>query len=204
MFKEGVKMNLTPRQVAAKKTKQCIIKTATDLFMTNGYKQTSTREIANRCGITQPNLYHHFANKQVIYLAVIESLTDQVKIGMHDILQQQTSVKSRLVEMVVFLIEEHPTNLFGMLDDMSNEVDEQYHYQLYQLFQTTYQEPFRKLLSESDWEQPGDITLNEAVTFILYNVSALMSIDRRYHTESTREQVEKMVDMMLFGIVKKK
>ena len=64
--------------------------------MTNGYKQTSTREIANRCGITQPNLYHHFANKQVIYLAVIESLTDQVKIGMHDILQSN----KRLLKVV--------------------------------------------------------------------------------------------------------
>lgn len=47
-----------------KDTQQKILKEATDLFMSKGYLGTSTREIAQKVGITQPNLYHYFGDKE--------------------------------------------------------------------------------------------------------------------------------------------
>ena len=39
-------------------TRQLILQTAEVHFMRDGYKGTSTRQIAKEIGITQPNLYH--------------------------------------------------------------------------------------------------------------------------------------------------
>lgn len=43
--------------------RQRIIDAAEQLFMLQGFAATSTRQIAEKVGITQPNLYYHFPNK---------------------------------------------------------------------------------------------------------------------------------------------
>lgn len=48
-----------------------IIAYATELFMTQGYLATSTRQIAKGLHITQPAIYHHFKNKEEIYVEVL-------------------------------------------------------------------------------------------------------------------------------------
>ncbi|WP_339099583.1 TetR/AcrR family transcriptional regulator, partial [Enterococcus sp. DIV0849a] len=61
-----------------KNTRAKIIQVATRLFMDNGYQSTSTRQIAQLAEVTQPNLYHHFKNKEEVYVGVIESLLSDV------------------------------------------------------------------------------------------------------------------------------
>src|SRR5215475_12836954 len=42
------------------------------LFGAAGYRGTSLRDIAARCGLTHPGLLHHFPTKQSLLLAVLE------------------------------------------------------------------------------------------------------------------------------------
>ncbi len=49
-------------------TRHQILEVASSLFMNHGFLATSTRKIATEVGITQPNLYHHFRNKEEIYV----------------------------------------------------------------------------------------------------------------------------------------
>lgn len=60
-------------------TKQIILHEAGELFMERGFQATSTREIAEKAEITQPNLYYHFKTKEDIYIAVLEELSSEVK-----------------------------------------------------------------------------------------------------------------------------
>lgn len=46
--------------------------------MQQGYQATSTRQIAEAVGITQPNLYYHFKGKEAIYYEVMVSLAQEV------------------------------------------------------------------------------------------------------------------------------
>ncbi len=52
------------RKADLERTRQIILSVASELFMTKGFKNTSTREIALKANITQPNLYHHFKIKK--------------------------------------------------------------------------------------------------------------------------------------------
>ncbi|MFF5292670.1 TetR/AcrR family transcriptional regulator [Paractinoplanes globisporus] len=49
-----------------------ILDQATALFGESGYRGTSLREIAARCGISHPGLLHHFPTKESLLLAVLQ------------------------------------------------------------------------------------------------------------------------------------
>ena len=50
---------------------EAILAEARRLFRQNGFKGTSTREIAEAAGLRQPSLFHYFKNKNEIFRAVV-------------------------------------------------------------------------------------------------------------------------------------
>ncbi len=55
-------------------TKERILKEATELFSTHGYKATSVRKIAAAVGIRESALYNHFKNKEEIFLTIAQKI----------------------------------------------------------------------------------------------------------------------------------
>ena len=53
-------------------SRKAILIAAADVFAENGYRGTSLTEIANRVGMTQPGLLHHFNTKDQLLLAVVQ------------------------------------------------------------------------------------------------------------------------------------
>jgi AcrR family transcriptional regulator len=45
-----------------------------ELFAERGFSAVSMRDIARSAGITQAAIYHHFANKEDLYIAALEHL----------------------------------------------------------------------------------------------------------------------------------
>ncbi len=58
-------------------TKQKILDKALELFSAQGYDAVSVGEIARAVGIKAPSLYNHFASKQAIFDALVESTAAQ-------------------------------------------------------------------------------------------------------------------------------
>ena len=52
--------------------RQHLISTALELFASQGYEGTTTREIAQRSGVTEAIIFRHFPTKEDLYWAVIE------------------------------------------------------------------------------------------------------------------------------------
>ncbi|MCQ4118636.1 TetR/AcrR family transcriptional regulator [Rhodococcus tibetensis] len=63
---------LTSQRRPGRTTPEEILDAAGELFTTKGFAATSTREIADMVGIRQASLYHHFANKEEILVALLE------------------------------------------------------------------------------------------------------------------------------------
>lgn len=55
-------------------TRERILRAASELFLNYGYNGTSTRDIADQVGISQPGLYRHFESKAAILLAIADAL----------------------------------------------------------------------------------------------------------------------------------
>ncbi|MDI2129026.1 TetR/AcrR family transcriptional regulator [Yinghuangia seranimata] len=54
-----------------------IIEQAMALFGEAGYRGTSMRELAARCGMSHPGLIHHFPSKEALLLAVLEARDEE-------------------------------------------------------------------------------------------------------------------------------
>ena len=59
--------------------KEQILQFATEAFSRDGYDRVTVKQLADRCGITEPAVYRHFESKDAIYVAVLESLPKRLR-----------------------------------------------------------------------------------------------------------------------------
>jgi AcrR family transcriptional regulator len=59
-------------------TRERVIRAATELFAANGYDGTSTEAVLQASGVSRGSLYHHFANKEALFMAVLEAMQMRV------------------------------------------------------------------------------------------------------------------------------
>ncbi len=69
-------MVIDGRSARGHATKELIRDTAMDMFIESGFKATSLRDIAVRCGITHPGLLYHFRTKEALLMAVLQRRDD--------------------------------------------------------------------------------------------------------------------------------
>lgn len=187
-------------------TRTKILDASRDLFMEKGYRSVSTREIAVIAGITQPALYHHFKDKEMLYLEVVKQLTTSIQADMSELTEKNLPLEESLNEMVIMLIEKHPTNILLMIHDILNELKEENQFLLYTLWRDTYLRPFERVFEQFEEKgelQSGIIALR-AARFFLSAISPLFSEMSKFETaEPTSVRVAETIDFILFGLCKK-
>ncbi|MBI5280917.1 MAG: TetR/AcrR family transcriptional regulator [Candidatus Solibacter usitatus] len=65
------------QRLSSSKRRAAIVATAVDLFARNGFRGTTTRELASAVGVSEPVLYQHFATKRELYTAIVEQMVAQ-------------------------------------------------------------------------------------------------------------------------------
>lgn len=86
------------RQEQEGSTNEFILKTASSLFMENGYEAVSLQQIAKVCGVTKASIYYHFENKAQLFTAAVTAMMEKAQSSSQQIMQQQDmSLYDRLV-----------------------------------------------------------------------------------------------------------
>jgi AcrR family transcriptional regulator len=62
----------------AASTRAKIVSTARRLFAVNGYEATSTEAVLAESQVSRGALYHHFANKEALFAAVLEAVEEDI------------------------------------------------------------------------------------------------------------------------------
>lgn len=62
------------REEKSERSRRQVLDAALYLFAHQGFRATSVREIAERAGVSIGNLYHHFADKEAIFKALLAEL----------------------------------------------------------------------------------------------------------------------------------
>lgn len=78
-----------------------ILKAAIDLFSENGFERTTVDEIAARANVGKGTIYLYFANKEQIFIAIIESGIQYILNRMNEILNQSGDFQERFQELLM-------------------------------------------------------------------------------------------------------
>lgn len=94
-------------------TRQRILSEAGKLFVSRGYHGVSMREVALAVGVTKPALYHHYADKETLFVAILEdSVGDLERIIVQ--MRQQPDLRSQLRSLVGSLLAQSPDHWVGL------------------------------------------------------------------------------------------
>lgn len=66
------------------------------LFITDGFAAVSTRQICAAAGVTQPTMYHHFGNKEALFLAVVQNWLAALYHGIDAAIAHGTTIAEQL------------------------------------------------------------------------------------------------------------
>lgn len=91
--------------VEHEKRKKEILENALDVFVEEGYADTTFQKIADRCGITRTILYLYFKNKREVFMFSIKRFTEKLETEIRAIVQADsaasTDTLARLAELVM-------------------------------------------------------------------------------------------------------
>lgn len=193
------------REAQLEKTHQAILDAARTLFLSHGYQGTSTRDIAKAVGITQPALYHHFDDKEVIYLQVIKTVGGEIKAGIDAVNQSSAALSAgeRLVKITQVLTDAHPRDIFTIIHSSFGELKPANMRQLGMIFQTDYVRPIESYFKSKDVELRRDIQPEAAAEFYITSLSPLFSKFHRIGgADLTQEEhIRLLLDLILHGLV---
>ena len=176
-----------------------ILKVSEELFMTRGYRKTSTRQIAQIVGITQPNLYHHFKNKEEIYLAMMNSLSEEVSFHLTLIRKSDRETFEKLQEMMLYLYMRHPFDIHTMMHDIHYNFSKETAHELYLLWKRTYVKPFQDLLLENKEILRSEIDIDSSVQFLFVLLSHFMKKGKT--KEQFYNDIQDALHIFLYGII---
>jgi len=94
-------------------TRARILTEAARLFVASGYHGVSMREVAAAVGVTKPALYHHYADKEALFLAMLDgTLAGLARLVARA--QTQRGVRAQLETLVGELLASAPEQRVGL------------------------------------------------------------------------------------------
>ncbi|SDS93684.1 transcriptional regulator, TetR family [Paenibacillaceae bacterium GAS479] len=88
-----------PRAEGHLPVRDLILKTASKLFMEQGYEPVSLNHIAELCGVTKATVYYHFDSKPVLFTAAVTRMLQLAHAGTERYLLQEGSLRDRLLQV---------------------------------------------------------------------------------------------------------
>lgn len=206
------KTNMPVKAMNQNETYQLIIHTAQRLFMELGYRAVSTRQIAQVCGVTQPAIYHHFKNKQTLYVAVMRQTLHQTEIDLKVILSQFTSFQERLTQIAVYMMVQFEMDMAQMFHDISHELCPDDQQKLHQWWSQAFLTPVIKMIndgvSKKEIKNPEIINTNstQLAYFILNIIKSILDpentarLSNEKRQTKAEEKAKLMVDIFINGM----
>lgn len=173
-----------------------ILDVAEELFMLQGYRATSTRQITEKIGVTQPTLYYHFKKKEEIYYHVMLRLSSTVEAKLRQIAADETlSIEDKILHMALFLQQKHPFNLFVMMHDIQHTLSKEMSQQLYYLWKKSYKAPFVDLFEQGEFYLKAEIDPSFAVSQLFILIASYLEAPNR------QADLSKSVHVFLYGVI---
>ncbi|MFD0049873.1 TetR/AcrR family transcriptional regulator [Actinomycetes bacterium NPDC127524] len=193
-------------------TRTTIISTARKLFMELGYRAVSTRKISEACGLTQPALYHHFSNKNDLYVAVLQDELKTAQSAIERIIKRSSSIEERLYEVIHYILVNSPQNLSQMFHDIRHELPEEFQPSIEKWWFNAYLLPIAGIFEEglksgilknSEGTETNPVSMSYILLSMLSHSFPIKNLTEKEIKEKTIKHAKLVVHVLLYGLTGK-
>lgn len=179
---------------------QKMLDVALDLFSENGFKGTSTRQIAKETGMTISNIYYYFGNKEGLLYAILEKATHGIVEELREVVDRDLEPLERFKLLV-------KTHFHSLLEVHRKEakilfLDEEKLSRLSKPFQVDILNIYRNELREL---QSLGIVGKRNITLLAFDIFGVINWHLRWHNPDgpmTTDQIsDEMLSFVLYGTI---
>lgn len=185
------------------RTRQAILETATRLFMQKGFGQTSTRDIAKEIGITQPALYHHFSDKEVLFLSVMTEFSRKVHQDINRVLRKhQLDPEEQLFEIVKVLKKHHTISIYEQYNQAIQLLSESSQRKFNMIFVMDYLGPIGEYFKQPEVGLRADLLPREAAELFLASLTPVFGTYQVIggHAITSDQRTKLIIDCIINGL----
>jgi AcrR family transcriptional regulator len=196
-----------PRMSGGERRAQ-IVRTAFDLFARDGFRGTTTRELASAVGVSEPVLYQHFANKKELYTAIVQDLCehgmeqfgDRLEAALRE--EDERACLQRLGELVLSWYVDDPRLirllLFSALE--GHELAEIWYGQAFAIFFRPFIEKLERTAEAGRLKDVGSEVLARAFVGMMGHYGMVTAVFKYPELRMSHEEaVSKFVEIFLSG-----
>ncbi|MDM8331652.1 TetR/AcrR family transcriptional regulator [Limosilactobacillus pontis] len=185
------------------RTRQAILETATRLFMQKGFGQTSTRDIAKEIGITQPALYHHFSDKEVLFLSVMTEFSRKVHQDINKVLRKhQLDPEEQLFEIVKILKKHHTISIYEQYNQAIQLLSKSSQRKFNMIFVMDYLGPIGEYFKQPEVGLRADLLPREAAELFLASLTPVFGTYQVIggHAITSDQRTKLIIDCIINGL----
>ena len=191
------------QQSVSSEARDRVVQAAFTLFMERGYADTSMQQIADAASITKATLYHHFRDKQDLYLATMRlSFVDNQAAFMEEI-RGSTDLRALVHQILNFVINKHSTDMQRLMTDFHQHIDKS----TQEAFWSEFPQPWLSLEPIiQECIDAGQVCSNDAAFTSRFIYAAVAGYTHMVRTTSafsptTDELHDQFVETVLHGVI---
>lgn len=102
-----------------------IVRSARQLFTRTGFKTVSMQQIADAAGVNKATLYHHFADKEDLFVEVLRQEFEQAHGQLNASIAGCGSLRAQLIHIALHIFSTHHADIGRLMSDLREHVSEQ-------------------------------------------------------------------------------
>lgn len=179
-----------------------VLNSAYTLFVQSGYTDVSMQQIADASAITKATLYHHFRDKQELYIETMRLAIDRSQCYFRDNLNDSDDLREVMRALVNYHFGVHKTDMQRLASDFKRYVDQETQEQFWQQYEQPW-EFFYKPLAHAI--ERGEIIDSDLETLARYLFGAIAGITmtqyiHRKRSQPDLEEIDLFIDLLLRGV----
>lgn len=176
-----------------------VLRAAYGLFLQNGLKAISMQQIADEAGITKATLYHHFRDKQDLYLATMRLAITSNERALTESLAESENLHQLVRELIGYVFGDARADLQRLATDFRLHIEKNVQKQ----FWSQYQRPWH--LVQSAIEQLNDVDPGQAAHISRFVYGTASGLSQLYRYESDINQIDdalldRLADAIVYGL----
>lgn len=179
-----------PPRPSTTEARDRVLKAAYTLFVQMGYSDVSMQRIADEAGITKATLYHHFRDKQELYIETMRLAVQQSHDYFRETVNQHTNLHDTLMAVVTYHFGEHKTDMQRLSSDFRRHVDPETQRDFWRQLELPWGSLHPALTAAIENDEIADNDIDLLARYLFGAVSGIAMTQRLRQPECLVDEVE--------------